>query len=365
MNRPAVHVIGTGLLGTSLGLALRRAGYEVTLADLSPTARRLAADMGAGTAAEPEDPGIVVVATPPDVAAPTIVEALRRWPEATVTDVASVKTAILVRVREQTTARELDRYIGSHPMAGREKSGAIAAREDLFAARPWVVCSDEDTPSERLAQVVALAEATGASVIHLDPDFHDSSVARVSHAPQVLASLMAAQLKDMPIDGVGLAGQGLRDVTRIAASDPGLWTQILTGNAAEVREVLAAIRGDLDTMIDALELAPGAFASIASLLAAGNEGRDRIPGKHGAAPAKYAEVTVVVDDTPGTLGRLFADVGELGVNIEDIRIDHATGIRLGSVDISVIPAAQLTLTEGLLERGWRVPEAAIEQEGRE
>ncbi|PMC97680.1 prephenate dehydrogenase dimerization domain-containing protein, partial [Brevibacterium paucivorans] len=103
----------------------------------------------------------------------------------------------------------------------------------------------------------------------------DSSVARVSHAPQVVASLMAAQLRDMPADGIALAGQGLRDTTRIADSDPGLWTQILSGNAAEIRTVLKGLRDDLDTVIRALDLGPGAYAALAGALAAGNEGRDR------------------------------------------------------------------------------------------
>lgn len=360
-----VHIVGTGLLGTSLGLALTGAGHEVTLADLSPTAQRLAADLGAGTVGEPEATDVVIVATPPDVAGQTILTALDRFPEATVTDVASVKTVLLHEVREACAPGDLDRYIGSHPMAGREKSGAIAARDDLFVGRPWVICSDEDTPAARLAQIVALATDVGAAVVHLDPEFHDSSVARVSHAPQVMASLMAAQLVDMPADGVALAGQGLRDVTRIAASDASLWTQILAGNAAEVRDVLESIRTDLDTLISALDLEPGAIATIAQTITAGNDGYDRIPGKHGQAPQKYAEITVLIDDTPGMLGKLFADVGELGINIEDIRIEHATGVKLGSVEVAVVPTRQRELEEGLTSRGWWVPEAVIEHEGQE
>lgn len=355
-----VHIVGTGLLGTSLGLSLSRHGYRVTLEDLSPTAVQLAADMGAGEADHPKDPDVVVIATPPDVVAHVIVDALRTWPNATITDVASVKTAILDAVKQHTRDRELDRYIGSHPMAGREKSGAIAARADLFMGRPWVVCSDEDTPQERLEQVVTIARAVGASVMHLDPLFHDSSVARVSHAPQVVASIMAAQLIDMPSEGVALAGQGLRDTTRIADSDPGLWTQILAGNAAEVAAVLRDIRSDLDRVIDALDVRPGSLRTIAGSIAAGNDGRARIPGKHGMAPATYETVTVYVDDAPGTLSRLFADIGGLGVNIEDIRIDHATGVKLGSVELSVVPAHVHVLVQGLSENGWRLPEQALD-----
>ena len=357
-----VHVVGAGLLGTSAGLALTRAGCAVTLEDTSPTAGRLAADMGAGTlsAAHP-DTEVVIVAAPPDVAADVIVAQLRALPEATVTDVASVKGVILERVRAATERHELDRYIGSHPMAGRERSGAVSARVDLFEARPWVICSDDDTPPERLAQVVAVAEAAGATVLHLEPEFHDSSVARVSHAPQVVASLMAAQLIEMPVDGIALAGQGLRDVIRIAASDPGLWTQILAGNAHEVRDVLQHVRADLDAVIDALSLDAGGYATLAQTIAAGNEGHQRVPGKHGQAPTVYGTVTVVVGDEPGGLARVFTDVHQLGINIEDVRIDHATGHRLGSLDIMVLPDRVQDLVTGLSERGWRLPDHA-EQE---
>ena len=378
-----VHIIGTGLLGASLGLALSAKGHQVTLEDTSPTAQQLAADLGAGqvitpkaTVAEAADPNaatdaaspaahpdIVVVATPPDVAARVIASALEDYPNATVTDVASVKTRLLEAVRELATGTQLDRYIGCHPMAGREKSGAIAAQSDLFTARPWVICSDEDTPADRLGEVIAMAEDTGASVLHLDPRIHDAAVAKVSHVPQVVASLVASQLRHAPLEEISLAGQGLRDVTRIAASDPGLWTQILTGNAEEVRSVLVDLRTELDEVISALELGPGSTGLLAKAIALGNEGHDRIPGKHGQPPTTYAVVTILVPDTPGTLARLFKDIGDLGVNVEDFRMDHASGRKLGMVDVSVVPAIQQELEIGLLSKGWQIPESAIEKEG--
>ena len=242
-------------------------------------------------------------------------------------------------------------------MAGRERSGAVSARVDLFEARPWVVCSDDDTPPARLAQVVAVAEAVGATVLHLEPEFHDSSVARVSHAPQVLASLMAAQLIEMPVDGIALAGQGLRDVIRIAASDPGLWTQILAGNASEVRDVLTGVRADLDAVIGALDLGPGGYATIAQAIAAGNEGHQRVPGKHGQAPWSTARHRRRGRRARRT-GALFTDVHQLGINVEDVRIDHATGHRLGSLDIMVLPDRVQDLVAGLSARGWRLPDQA-------
>lgn len=367
-----VHIIGTGLLGASLGLALSAQQHRVTLEDTSPTAQQLAADLGAGVlaAGEAADPDIVVVATPPDVAARVIASALETYPEATVTDVASIKTRLLDSVRALVSERDLDRYIGCHPMAGRERSGAIAARSDLFTARPWVVCSDENTPADRLGAVIAMAEATGGSVIHLDPRIHDAAVAKVSHVPQVLASLVASQLRHAPLEEISLAGQGLRDVTRIAASDPRLWTQILAGNAEEIRTVLLDLRTELDEVIGALEigddsgdLRPGATGVIAKAIAMGNEGHDRIPGKHGQAPTAYAVVTILIPDTPGSLARLFNDIGDLGINVEDFRMDHAPGRRLGIVDVSVVPATQQELEIGLLSKGWQIPESAIEKEG--
>lgn len=397
-----VHIIGTGLLGTSLGLALHdvdaaavghtvaghaailtdpantsaddggpgatsadeSARYRVTLEDISPTEQQLAADLGAGTLERTGvDPDIVVVATPPDVAAEVIAQALHTYPDATVTDVASIKTRLLDRVTELVDRSELDRYIGCHPMAGREKSGAVAARADLFTARPWVICSDEDTPPARLAAIIALAEDSGASVIHLDPRIHDAAVAKVSHVPQIMSSLVASQLRHAPLEEVALAGQGLRDVTRIAASDPRLWTQILTGNAEEIKSVLTELRAELDTVIAALDLGPGSTGALAKTIAFGNEGHDRIPGKHGQAPTQYAVVTILVPDTPGTLARLFTDIGELGINVEDFRMDHAPGRKLGIVDVSVVPATQQELETGLSAKGWRIPESAIEKEG--
>src|SRR5689334_16386774 len=134
-----VRIVGTGLLGTSIGLKLRELGVRVLLSDPSPTALALARDVGAGEL----DPGgvpvaLVVIGAPPDVTASVVVAELARHPEATVTDVASVKAGIWAAV--QQSGAEIGRYVGGHPMAGRERTGPVAARADLFLGRPWVVC---------------------------------------------------------------------------------------------------------------------------------------------------------------------------------------------------------------------------------
>ncbi|WGW13193.1 prephenate dehydrogenase [Saxibacter everestensis] len=355
-----VRIVGTGLLGASIGMALTRQGIDVELSDSSPTAQALARDLGAGRLAEDGDdaaaPELVVVAVPPDVTARVIADQLHAYPTATVTDIASVKGRILDQVRALVEPRTLDRYIGSHPMAGRERSGAIAARADLFAGRPWVICTDEDTPAKDLQHVVDLARLVGGTPVHLDADRHDAAVARISHAPQVMSSLMAARLKDAPMDAVALAGQGLRDVTRIAASDPALWAQILDANAVEVRNVLTELREDLDTVIGALDGRVDALGVLASAIGAGNEGQARIPGKHGTAPTVYSTVTVLVGDKPGELGRLFTEMGEAGINLEDLQLEHANGQQFGLAEVSVLPAARGPLIEELRARGWTVPE---------
>ncbi|MEO8850713.1 MAG: prephenate dehydrogenase/arogenate dehydrogenase family protein, partial [Allobranchiibius sp.] len=225
----SVHVVGAGLIGTSIGLALSRVGTTVTLSDPSPTAAALAADLGAGCVDEPTGPDVVVVAAPPDVAASVILSALRRWPHAAVTDVASVKSVVLADVSAATTDDELARYVGSHPMAGRERSGAVAAQADLFKGRTWVVCAHTTSDRDATARISELAASTGAAVVSMNAAEHDTAVAYVSHLPQIAASLVASRLRELPDEAVALAGQGIRDVTRIAERDPLLWTQILAG----------------------------------------------------------------------------------------------------------------------------------------
>ena len=158
----------------------------------------------------------------------------------------------------------------------------------------------------------------------------------------------------------------MRDVTRIAASDPVLWTQILTGNAGAVARELRALAGDLDRVISALEEladgtrsdghveAPGARGVLARTIAAGNTGHARIPGKHGAAPTAYALVTVLIPDEPGQLGRLFRDVGDAGINLEELNLEHNLGQPFGQLELSVVPAVAGELTEVLRARGWSV-----------
>ncbi len=349
-----VRVVGAGLLGASIGHALRAKGVDVVLSDTSPAQLRLAVDYGAGRAERDDDrPSLTVVAVPPDVTADVIEAELARYPDAVVTDVASVKLEPFRALQHRGV--DLTRYIGSHPLAGRERGGAISARADLFIGRPWVVCRDEETRPADLALVEALALDVGAMPLEMTPEEHDRSVALTSHVPQVVASLLAARLASADDGALRLAGQGVRDTTRIAASAPELWVQILGANAGPVVEILDRLAADLHEVADALRepTAPGARRVVAETIRQGNEGVERLPGKHGQN-RRFEQLVVMVDDTPGQLGRLFGELGELGVNVEDLRLEHSPGAQFGLAEISVAPAALHGAIEGLQERGWRI-----------
>ena len=349
-----VRIVGAGLLGSSIGHALRGLGVDVVLDDASPSQLRLAIDYGAGRAASAGDrPVLVVVAVPPDVTADVIERELAAHPEAVVTDVASVKLEPLQTLRARGV--DLTRYIGSHPMAGRERGGAISARADIFVGRPWVICRDEETSARDLAVVEGLALDVGAMPIEMGPEEHDRSVALVSHVPQLVASLLAGRFTAAPDGSLRLAGQGVRDTTRIAASAPELWVQILGANAAPVVDVLDALADDLRVVADALRSpdAPGARRAVADTIRRGNEGVERLPGKHGQN-RRFEPVVVMVDDRPGQLGRLFGDLGELDVNVEDFRLEHSPGAQFGLAEIAVVPTAVHHAVSGLEARGWKI-----------
>lgn len=358
-----VRVVGTGLIGTSIGLALSCKDFRVLLSDPSPTAQALAADLGAGTVDDTVTPDIVFVAAPPDVAARVVAEQLQRWPTAVVADVASVKQRVTGEVSALVDAEQLRRYVGTHPMAGRERSGAVAAQADLFEGRTWVVCPQEDTDTDAVHLVQRVAHATGAAVVTMPADEHDAAVAVVSHLPQLAASAVAAQLRDLPDEAIALSGGGIRDVTRIAESDPMLWTQILAGNASSVAPVLQRMVAQLDRVARSLgqlavddATAHGSRGEVARFISEGQLGHARIPGKHGAAPATYATVIVPIPDQPGAFARLFNDVGDAGINLEDLRMEHGVGAPVGLVELSVLPAVVDRLREVLEDKGWSVHE---------
>ncbi len=352
-----VLVIGTGLIGTSIALALKRAGVEVFLEDTDPSQLATAMAAGAGLVFQEElIPKLVVVAVPPRSAGGVLAQASERFSEATITDVTSVKAQVLAAAVDQ--GADPRRLIGGHPMAGREVAGAAGARGDLLDDRLWVLTPSELTTVDHLRQAYQLVSTCGAYAVEMTPDEHDRAVALVSHTPQLLSSALAAQLTDASSDYVRIAGQGLRDMTRIAASDSALWTDILSVNAKQVAEVLSSVVNDLTVTLAALRAIAAGDASqtarVSSALQTGAVGRSRIPGKHGAEQIEIAIVGVMLADKPGELARLFTGAGEANVNLEDVRIEHVLGRPSGLVEISVRPDNVETLAAALRDRSFDV-----------
>jgi prephenate dehydrogenase len=349
-----VAVVGTGLIGTSVALALRERSWQVWLTDADPAAAKLAADLGAGELLPDSlaTADVAVIAVPPEAVAATLAAAQARDLARCYTDVASVKQLPVAQARERGC--DLTSYVPGHPLAGREKHGPAAARADLFLGRTWALCPVPETSPEAAEMVTSLVRACGAVPVRTDAAAHDRWVALISHAPHLVAAAMAAALTDAPPEALDLAGQGLRDVTRIAAGDTGLWTQILSANAAPVAEVLAAVAGDLAEAARMLAEGEDPEKSVEALLDRGRAGVARIPGKHGGAPREFAVVQVVIPDEPGALARLFHASGAAGVNIEDVRIEHSPGLPVGVAELSVRPAEAAPLLDALEAGGWPV-----------
>ncbi len=268
-------VVGTGLIGTSVALALREKEVAVYLCDVDAHAVRLARDRGAGREWAGEEVDLAVIAVPPHIVGERLAELQRRGVARAYSDVASVKVDPIADALR--LGCDLTSYVPGHPLAGRERSGPAAASADLFLGRPWALCPGPATDAGAVRRVRELVSLCGANAVTVGASEHDSAVALVSHAPHVVASAVAASLAGGDDDALGLSGQGLRDVTRIAAGDPLLWRMILAGNAQPVADVLERIAAELAAAASALRA--GDLDGVTDLLRRGVAGHDRIPGR--------------------------------------------------------------------------------------
>ena len=356
----SLQIVGAGLLGTSAGLALAHAEWSVWIADADDAAQRLAGELGAGTVGwSPHDVDVVLLCVPPSSFGQVMEDAIRLYPSATISDVLSVKTHPQLQAEKLGCA---ERFVGGHPMAGRERSGAVAAQADLFDARPWAICPNGRAGPERVAIVEQLASDCGADPIIVDAEGHDAAVALVSHLPQVAASAVAGQLIDASSVAMALAGQGLRDTVRIAGSDPKLWTDIVVANAGSLAPLVGRLAAEMAGLADALARTATGEASaetdrdvdktIERFLDLGRRGYAQIPGKHGTPATAYTVVPVVIPDEPGALARLFATVAKAGASVEDIALEHSPGHPVGIVELSVRPEEAAGLVAALHADGW-------------
>ena len=349
-----IAVVGTGLIGTCVALGAQHVGHEVFLVDANAEHLATAIEMGAGQVWNGQEVDLIVVAVPPVHLEEVITHNLRTNPQSTVMDVGSIKANVQAKI--QGLGPLASRFVPTHPMAGRETTGPRDARADLFADRVWVICPGaEDLHLQRAKDLVT---DLGASAVLMDAQAHDRAVATTSHLTQLVSSALAAQLLEMDLSSIAISGQGLRDVTRLAGSDPALWEQILAGNAAQVGAVLERMSAQMSAVAQELLASSSdqqrVLSTTRQLLEHGRQGRERIPGRHGTGAEPLAVVAVQVSDEPGALAKVFVSAGDLGINLLDVRIDHLWGRPSGLIELSVDPAQESQLRTGLLAQGFDV-----------
>lgn len=389
-----LHVVGAGLIGTSIALAADAAGWSVTVEDIRPDrAERCARQLQPPGHVE-APPDLVCIAVPPVSVAAGVAAALSTHMHATVMDVSSVKARPLAQV--EALVADLARFVPSHPLAGSELSGPDGARAELFRGRTWVVCP-EPAAASSLQWVEALVRACGATPVRMSARVHDRLVAATSHLPQLLASSLAQTVDEIfaaeaqpagpgggrsgSEGGTGppstdpslVAGPALVDMTRIAASPAHLWADIAEANREALRPAVRLMLKRLHEVDDALEDADTTWQVVTSLVKSGARGRARISPKHTSAPrpsrprlgasdpeASWVWVDVVVDDAPGALARLFQIADVLDVNIEDLHVDHAPHAATGVVSMAV-RAQHADRLRSAVERGGQAESRRVDE----
>jgi prephenate dehydrogenase len=341
-----VRIVGSGLIGTSIGLGLVQRGVSVEMVDSDPKSQALANDLVGRV--EVTAPDLVVLAMPSSQLSEVINDEFALNPHSTFIDVGSVKGEVELQVK---TIPALSRsFLPTHPMAGREIGGTGSARADLFQGRSWILTPSQELEADAKAVVLELISLLGATPIELSAVDHDRAVAKISHLPQIAASLIAKQLTGTPAEWMELAGQGLRDTTRIAASDESLWKEIIFSNRAELEQLLINLQNDLGAMVAALDDPE----KIAALIAAGRVGRALIPGKHGGKAREYSYLPIVIDDKPGQLGAIFNECAAMDVNVEDLNIEHSPGQLSALITLALSHSDAEKLSSHLSSIGWNV-----------
>ena len=340
-------VIGCGLIGTSIALRLKEDGLELILADSNKKNLDLASDL-LGAKGVSVDPALILIAVPPEQVFEVAKGEFAKHPKATFIDVSGIKSKLM---NDVDGFPELSQnYVSVHPMAGRETSGPQSARSDLFKSRAWIISKSAKSSSESVAVARELGLLLGSTIYELDADTHDSVIASISHLPQILSSALGASLSGVGADELNLAGQGLRDVSRLADSDPDLWCGLLIGNSKEILPKISEVINRLSNLAAALE--KNDQSSVIEFLTEGREGRNRIPGKHGLAKRDYTYLPIVIDDKPGGLARIFNECAEIDVNIEDLSMEHSPGQAVGLITLALTSDDANKLQKHLVSKGW-------------
>ena len=343
----SARIVGGGLIGTSIALALKSAGWQVEIEDLDPANQVLARDL-IGESSTLATFDLIVVATPPSVVFEVLQREFTNNPDAKFIEISGLKSDLLLEVDKFPELSK--RFLATHPMAGRESSGPESARGDLFQGRAWILVPTTLTEESVLSDIETIVESLGATTYLMEPEAHDSAISTISHQPQILSSLLGAALIGKPESTLSLAGQGLRDISRLAGSDPQLWSELLLANAEMNVVHLREYEALLQRMISALE--ENNLSEVTNILRDGKVGRNLIPGKHGAKNRDYTYLPIVIDDKPGQLAKIFHECEVADVNIEDLSIEHTPGQETGLITLALSENDATKLRSHLNAHGW-------------
>jgi prephenate dehydrogenase len=337
---PTVAIIGTGLIGASVGLALKDQGWKTIGWDPSPEAleratERNATDSAASSVSEAiEGVDLVVLAGPLEANLATL-RGMKT--EALVTDVTSVKMPLV------EAAPVGLRFVGGHPMAGREHAGPGAASPALFRGAPWVICDDQVAASD-LEEMVAVVTSVGANPVVMSAQRHDQVVAAVSHLPHLLAVALVNTISDNR-DAEELVSGSFRDLTRVASAESSWWPEVLTSNAD-------AVTGAIDDLIASL-------ADLRERVAAGDREAlttrlETARSRRGAMAPPVALVQVILQDKPGEIAAVGHALQTSKVDVRDLQLRHAVHGGGGILTLSVRPGEVETLKAALTGEGFEV-----------
>src|SRR6185503_2391551 len=349
MEVKRLGIVGTGLIGASVGLAAKRAGvahvagYDFTAETLKVARERGAIDEGVDSPGELHDADLIVAAVPVTSLDPVLRELLSVDGGATVTDVGSTKANV-------ADAGGNPRFVGGHPVTGSEAHGPAHATGDLFDGATWFLTPTAQTDPERYRLVHGFVSALGATPVAIDPQAHDRLVALTSHLPHALANLLVNQAGATRVEGhepLAAAGGSLRDMTRVAGANPRIWVDIFVENAASLRESLAEHRRRVEQLEAALDLGDAGFLARWIGEAAGNRRRmlaDAFPD-----PGELQQLRVHVPDRPGVLAGITQALGAQRINIEDFELHHVSPERGGTLTLLVTGEGEAERAAAVLE----------------
>jgi len=339
-------IVGTGLIGGSIGMALRKQGWTVSAVDIDDQVAQQSVDLGAadGIGVDP-DSCLVVVASPVGSIVGEVQEALVSTP-AVVTDVGSAKADIVRTVNSS-------RFVGGHPMAGSEQDGIAGARPDLFSRAMWVLTPVENTDENAFAAVRSVVRSLGAESITLPPDVHDGLVAQVSHVPHLTAAALMNMADDSSVEHralLRLAAGGFRDMTRISAGRPSIWPDICVANSRAIVSALDRLINSLASVRQMVDDSRG--EEILRMLSQARTARINLPVGFGPSD-DLVEVAIPIPDRPGEIAAIANLAAELDVNIFDLEISHSGEGRSGVLVVVVDESLSERFYGGLMARGYR------------